>query len=100
MCKKNFIPISIGFCVIPLQSYREILKKYIKRAITLQKFFFKNLRKSILDIHIRNVMPKFESSRLNGVAVIAKTYIHTYTHILPNLGNTLKKFIFVVIENI
>ena len=24
-------------------------------------------------------MPKFESSRLNGVAVIAKTYIHTYT---------------------
>ena len=25
-------------------------------------------------------MPKFESSRLNGEAVIAKTYIHTYTH--------------------
>ena len=29
-------------------------------------------------------MPKFESSRLNGVAVIAKTYIatyiYTYTH--------------------
>ena len=44
MCKKNFIPISIGFCVIPLQSYREILKKYIKRTITLQKehFFQKN----------------------------------------------------------
>ena len=40
-------------------------------------------------------MPKFESSRLNGVAVIAKTYIHTHphthTHILPNLGNTYKK---------
>ena len=36
-----------------------------------------------------NVMPKFESSRLNGVAVIAKTYKHT--HILPNLGNAFKK---------
>jgi len=39
-------------------------------------------------------MPKFESSRFNGVAVIAKTYkhtntqTHTHTHILPNLGNT------------
>ena len=43
-----------------------------------KKQFFKNLRKPFLDIHIRNVMPKFESSRLNGVAVIAKTYIHTY----------------------
>ena len=38
------------------------------------------MRKPFLDIHIRNVMPKFESSRLNGVAVIAKTYTHTYTH--------------------
>ena len=25
-------------------------------------------------------MPKFESSRLNGVAVIAKTYTQTNTH--------------------
>ena len=25
-------------------------------------------------------MPKFESSRLNGVAVIAKTHIHTHIH--------------------
>ena len=38
----------------------------------------KNLRKTFLDIHIRNVTPKFENSRLNGVAVIAKTYTHTY----------------------
>ena len=30
MCKKNIIPISIGFCVIALQSYREILKKIEK----------------------------------------------------------------------
>ena len=36
-------------------------------------------------MHIRNVMPKFENSRLNGVAVIAKTYTHI---IMPNLGNT------------
>ena len=40
MCKKNVIPISIGFCVIALQSYREILKKYRKGAITLNKIFF------------------------------------------------------------
>ena len=39
-------------------------------------------------------MPKLDSSRLNGVAIIAKThthkhtYTHTDTHILPNLGNT------------
>ena len=49
------------------------------------------MRKQFLDIHIRNVMPKFESSRLNGVAVIANTYTHTNTqtyNILPNLGNT------------
>ena len=59
-------------------------------SITLQKQFFKNLRKAFLDINIRNVMPKFESSRLNDVAVIAKTYTqtHTQTNILPNLGNT------------
>ena len=60
--------------------YSEILKKYRKRAITLHKnFFFKNLRKAFLDINTRNVMPKFESSKMNGVAVFAKTYIHTYT---------------------
>ena len=61
--------------------YREILKKNRKRAITLQMSdFSKKLRKPFLDIHIRNVMPKFESSRLNGVAVIAKTYTHTHTN--------------------
>ena len=50
-------------------------------AITLEKKqFFKNLRKPFLDNHTRNVMPKFESSRMNGVAVIAKTYIHTHPH--------------------
>ena len=48
-----------------------------------------------LDIHIRNVMPQFESSRLNHVALIAKT--HTHKHILPNLGNTY--FFFALIDN-
>ena len=34
-------------------------------------------------------MPKLESTSLNGVAIIAKTYTHKHTHphILPNLGN-------------
>ena len=54
------------------------LKKYRKGAITLEKSnFFKKLKKRFLDIYIRNVMPKFESSRLNGVVVIAKTYTNT-----------------------
>ena len=37
------IPTSFGFSTIALQIYREILKKYRKRAITLRKitFFFK-----------------------------------------------------------
>ena len=73
MCKKNFIPISIGFCAIPLQNYREIFKKYRKRAITLQKKqFLKNKRKTFFDIHIKNVVPKFESCRLNGVDMLSK----------------------------
>ena len=42
---------------------------------------------------MRIVVPKFQSSRLNGVATIVITYIDTYIHtnILPNLGNTYKK---------
>ena len=43
MCKKNFIPISIGFCVIALQIYREILKRYKKgnksAKITFLKYY-------------------------------------------------------------
>ena len=39
---------------------------------------------------MRNVMPKFQSCRLNGVATIERKYIHTHihAHIMPNLGNT------------
>ena len=51
-------------------------------------------------------MPKFESSRLNGVAVThahihthihTHTHTHTHTHILLNLGNTY--FFFALIDN-
>ena len=48
MCKKNIIPISIGVCVIALQSYREILKKYRKRVITTnKKHFFQKIEKTV-----------------------------------------------------
>ena len=46
MCKKSFITIFICFCVIAIQIYRKILKKYRKREITLQ-FLFKKLRKIV-----------------------------------------------------
>ena len=54
------------------------------RAYSRKTQFFKILRKPFLDIHTRNVMPKFESSKMNGVAVITKTYIHTYIHTHPH----------------
>ena len=47
MCKKNRIPIFIEFCVIALQIYREILKKYRKRAITLKKTIFQKFEKIV-----------------------------------------------------
>ena len=54
-----------------------------------------------LDIPIRNVVPKFESSRLNAVAVRKDILTQPHTHILPNLGNTLTFFnFFAVIDNI
>ena len=81
MYKKNCIPISIGFfSVLALQSYREIFNEYRKRANTLQKAIFQKFEKTFLDIHIWNVMPKLESSRFNGVAVITKTYTHTHIY--------------------
>ena len=49
---------------------KEIYKKGNNSA---KKQFFKNLRKSFLDSHMRNVVPKFRSCRLNGVATIAIT---------------------------
>ena len=58
MGKKNFIPISICFCVIDLLSYREILKKYRKRAMT-GDFCEKCEQKTSKIFHRKNVMPKF-----------------------------------------
>ena len=37
LCIKNFNPTSSGFCVIGLQIYREILKKYRKKGNNSQK---------------------------------------------------------------
>ena len=78
--KKNYGSMSSGFPIVTLQSYKEILKKNRKGAITPEKNVFKNLRKPFLDIHTRNHIPKFQSSRLNGVAVIERTHIHTHIH--------------------
>ena len=55
-------------CASQLQrNLKEIEKKGNNSA---KKQFFKNLRKPFLDIHKRNVMPTFENSRLNDVAVM------------------------------
>ena len=45
-------------------------------------------------------MPMFQSFRLNGVATIEITCIHTYPHksILPNLGNRPTSFFFAVTD--
>ena len=43
-------------------------------------------------------MPKLESSRLNGVAIITKTHTNTHTHTNPYTSAELKKNIFAVIE--
>ena len=44
---------------------------------------------------MKNVVPKFESSKMNGVAVIAKAYthIHTYT---PTYTHTAELIILTV----
>ena len=66
-----YIPTSFGFSVIALLVDRDLIKKKEKGAIHLRK-------KMLLDKHMWNVMPQFQSSRLNGVATIALTYIDTY----------------------
>ena len=78
MCNKNFIPIPTGFCVIDLQRYREILKKYRKNGNnSAQKLEKNDFRYSYKESQ------KLESSGLNGMAIIAKTHTthtHTNTH--------------------
>ena len=70
--------LSYWFSIITLQIYREILKKYRKGALTLEKKqFFKNLKKMYWMIHMRNIMPKFQNCRLNCVAKIERTSIST-----------------------
>ena len=65
--------------------------RWLKRAITLQKHFFKHLKINIVS-HMRNDMAKFQKSRLNGVAKIRRNhiYIHTYLYKKLNLGTVHK----------
>ena len=61
-------------------------------------------KKTIFDIHICNVMPKFQSCRLNGVATIEKTIIHTYifyphTYKHPAQLNTQNIFFSVIAKD-
>ena len=46
----------------------------------MRKTIFQNFEKPFVDIHIRNVLPKLESSRLNGVAIIVKIHTYSNTH--------------------
>ena len=59
------------------------------------KKFFNNLRNPFLDMHIRNGIPKFESSRLNSEVEIERNHISTdlytrstYKHPTEIKGNT------------
>jgi len=56
------------------------------------------LRKPFLDIHVKDVMPKLENSMLNGVAVIAKTYIHIEAVYFQNLHKGTIVTILIYIE--
>ena len=71
-------PLVFAIALIVYEGYGFCIKKGNNSGKNL---FFTKLRKLFLDIHIRNFMSKLESSRLNGVAVIAMTYLHnTHTH--------------------
>ena len=49
-------------CSLTLLLFKDILKTYIKRTITLEKVW-KIWKKKVLDNHMRNVMPKFQTER-------------------------------------
>ena len=53
---------------------------------------FQNLRKTFLDSHVKNAIPKFQSCKLNRVAPIEKKNISPYIHtnILLILGNSME----------
>ena len=65
-----------------------------KTKILNKKQIFKNLRNLFLDNHLRNVMANFRCCRLNDVATIEKTHIHTYiqTDITKNLTTFWRSF--------
>ena len=44
--------------------------------------FFENLKQPLLNIHIRNVMSKFQSSRLNGVATERNAWNSVVPHFI------------------
>ena len=67
--------------------YREVLKKYTKRAITLQKHFFKNLRKPFINISHKECYAKIGKFSVGRRGCNLKD-IHPHIHILPNVGNT------------
>ena len=53
---------------------------FIKRGTNSKNAIFQKNEKTFLVGHVRNVMSKFQSYRLKGVAVIAIIGIHTPTH--------------------
>ena len=64
LCKKNYIPTSCGFSMIPLQIYREILQKYRNRAITLFKILlFQNIRRSKKQLCTKGNPNRFRNGR-------------------------------------
>ena len=80
---------SSGFPTVTPESYKEILKKNRKRAITQQKiFFFEKPKKGILDRYKRNVMYQFQS--LNGQDKPVRQY-GRQTGITKNLATFWQK---------
>ena len=50
LLEKKYNPMSFGYSIITLPTYREILKKYRKMAITAKKIFSEK-KKTLLDSH-------------------------------------------------
>ena len=77
---KNRLLSLFGFPKLLFKIIHKSLKEKMDKGNNSAHFNLKNLRKSILYSDMRNVMPKLQSGRLNGVAIIEKTYIHAYKH--------------------
>ena len=61
---------SVKYFNLPILLTEKSLKKYKKRGITQQKRFDKKLKILDLEGHFRNVVLKFEVSRLKGLVRI------------------------------